>query len=170
MISVRLLDPKFKTYFPNYILQSLLVVVILVIILTVLEIGANLAIVASIGASSFIIFAMPKTSRAQPRRVIGGHAVGLLSGGVCYLPFLWLSFPVGSLGEELLYVFTGAIAVGMSIFLMCITDTEHAPAAGTALGIVIDGFTWQAVVFVLSCVLALSLARWVLRAKLRNLV
>ena len=167
---MRLFDPKFKTYFRNYILQSLMVVAILVIILTVLGIGADLAIVASIGASSFIIFAMPKTARAQPRRVIGGHAVGLLSGGACHLPYLWLSFPVDSLGAELLYVFTGAIAVGMSIFLMCITDTEHAPAAGTALGIVIHGFTWQAVVFVLSCAIALSLARWLLRAKLINLV
>ncbi|MFC1980746.1 HPP family protein [Chloroflexota bacterium] len=169
MISVRLFDPQFKTYFPNYILQSLTAVVILIIILTVLGMGANLAIVASIGASSFIIFAMPKSTQAQPRHVIGGHAVGLLSGSACYLPFLWLSFPVGSLGAELLYVFTGAIAVGMAIFLMSITDTEHAPAAGTALGIVAQGFTWQAVVFVLSCVLALSLARWLLRAKLRNL-
>jgi len=112
---------------------------------------------------------MPKSTQAQPRNVIGGHAVGLLSGSVCYLPFLWLSFPVGSLGAELLYVFTCAIAVGMAIFLMTITDTEHAPAAGTALGIVAHGFTWQTVV-VLSCALALSLVRWLLRAKLRNLV
>ncbi len=167
---MRLFDPQFKTYFPNYILQSLMAIVVLVIILTVLEIGAHLALVASMGASSFIVFAMPKSTQAQPRYVIGGHTVGLLSGGACYLPFLWLSFPVGSLGAELLYVFMCAVAVGMAIFLMSITDTEHAPAAGTALGIVAHGPSWQAVVFILSCVLALSLARWLLRGKLRNLV
>lgn len=167
---MRLFDPQFKTYFPNYLLQSLMAIVVLVIILTILGVEAHLAIVASMGASTFIVFAMPKSTQAQPRCVIGGHAVGLLSGSACYLPFLWLSFPVGSLGAELLYVFTSAVAVGMAIFLMSITDTEHAPAAGTALGIVAHGLTWQAVAFVLSCALALSLARWLLRAKLRNLV
>ena len=62
---MRLFDPQFKTHFPNYILQSLMAIVVLIIILTVLEIGADLAIVASLGASSFIVFAMPKSTQAQ---------------------------------------------------------------------------------------------------------
>jgi CBS-domain-containing membrane protein len=167
---MRLFDPQLKTHFPSYLLQSLIAVAVLLIILTVLEVEAHLAIVASMGASTFVIFAMPKTTQAQPRYVIGGHTVGLLSGSICYLPFLWPSSFMGSLRVEFLYVFGGAIAVGIAIFLMSITNTEHAPAAGTALGIIVHGFNWQVVVFVLSCSVALSLARWLLRGKLRNLV
>ena len=78
---MRLFDSQFKTYFHYYFLQCLIATGVLVIILFILEIEAHLAIVVTMGASSFIVFAMPKTKQAQPRCLIGGHIVGLLSGG-----------------------------------------------------------------------------------------
>ena len=38
-------------------------------------------------------------------------------------------------------------------------STEHPPAAGTALGLVIHGWSWSAVVFILSSALILSVLR-----------
>ena len=37
-------------------------------------------VVASIGATAFIVFAMPKSIAASPHRIIGGHVIGLISG------------------------------------------------------------------------------------------
>lgn len=167
---MRLLDRQFRKYLGHYIIQSLMAAAVLAIILAVLHIEAHLAIIASMGASTFVVFAMPRSVQAQPRSVVGGHTVGLLSGSLSYLPFLWLSIPSGAPAEKLFYVLAGALAVGLAIFLMSITNTEHAPAAGTALGIVVHGVSWQAAVFVIVCAVGLSLARWLLRGWLRDLV
>jgi hypothetical protein len=53
---------------------------------------------------------------------------------------------------------------------MVSTDTEHPPAAGTALGLVIYGWSPSAVFFILSSVIVLSLLRVVLRPRLINLL
>ena len=40
----------------------------------------HVVIIASIGATAFIVFLMPGNVTASPRRVIGGHVIGLISG------------------------------------------------------------------------------------------
>lgn len=54
-------------------------------------------------------------------------------------------------------------------FKMVITDTEHAPAAGTALGLIAHGWEYKVVVLVLASVVALALARQLLKPWLRDL-
>ena len=66
--------------------------------------------------------------------------------------------------------FMAAVSVGLGILLMAATNTEHPPAAGTALGLVVHGLSWSAVVFILSSSLALSLVRVALRPRLINLL
>jgi len=88
----------------------------------------------------FIVFALPCSVTAQPRRLIGGHAVGIVSGLICYF-----AFPSGLFGEfaaswQFIIWLVYAVSVGLSMFIMVITDTEHPPAAGTALSIAINGF------------------------------
>jgi len=41
-----------------------------------------------------------------------------------------------SFSETTTLVLFGAIAIGFAIFIMAVTNTEHAPAAGIALGLV----------------------------------
>ena len=65
---MQIFDKKLKKYFPNYILQSLLATITLAIILYFENIFTHTAIIASLGATTFIIFAMPKYTTAQPRR------------------------------------------------------------------------------------------------------
>ena len=60
--------------------------------------------------------------------------------------------------------------MGLSTFLMEITDTEHAHAVGTALGLVIPEWNWSAVVFIVSGAIILFMVRIVLRPKLVNLL
>ena len=53
---------------------------------------------------------------------------------------------------------------------MAVTNTEHPPAAGTALGLVIVGWSWSAVLFIMSSAVILSLIRLILRPRLINLL
>jgi len=66
-------------------LQSLLATIVLTIILYFENIFTRTAIIASLGATTFIIFAMPKYATAQLRRVIGGYIIGIIVGGFLFL-------------------------------------------------------------------------------------
>ena len=165
-----IIDKSFKRAPKSYIVQSLLAVVAVAIILYFVELLTHAAIVAALGASAFIVFAMPHSITAQTRRLIGGHIVGLLSGTLCYYAFL--SGHLGKLAtsSEFTTLFVYALAVGLSIFLMVITNTEHPPAAGTALGIVGHAWSYQVVLFVLLCAIGLAIIRRLLGSHLRDLV
>ena len=118
---------KFKKLWKYYIFQSALATVAIFIIVLVLE-EKNVVMIASMGASTFICFALPKSVPAQTRNVIGGHLVGLACGAIFTLTTLpsYAEFP---------------LAVGFAIFLMVALDVEHPPAAGTALAVAINEVT-----------------------------
>jgi CBS-domain-containing membrane protein len=167
---MHLIDKSFRKAPKNYIRQSLLAALVVGIILFVFRyLSGDMIIVAALGASTFIVFAMPDTVPAQPRRLIGGHAVGLLAGTVSHLIFF--NYGIGQVGLtfEAVYIAAGALAVGLAIFLMTITNTEHPPAATTALGIIISGLSYKEALFVMLTAVCLAVARRLLRRHLKNL-
>ena len=92
--AIRIIDESFLKAPKSYIVQSLLAAVAVATILRFVGFLTQTAIVASLGASTFIVFAMPHAITAQPRRLIGGNSIGLLCGLLCYYTFL-----TGLLGE-----------------------------------------------------------------------
>jgi len=66
---MRIFDENFKKNPKNYILQSLLALAAMLVILSFVEILTRTAIVAALGASTFIVFAMPNSRTASPRRL-----------------------------------------------------------------------------------------------------
>jgi hypothetical protein len=108
-------------------------------------------------------------SRATTRKLIGGHIIGLICGTIFY--FLFFTGPLAELVAEgtLLQVLAYALAVGLCVFLMTITNTEHTPAVSTALGIVRDSWSYQIVLFVLLCALSLVIIRRLLHRHLKDL-
>ena len=169
-INLHLIDQSFQRSPKSFIIQSLLAVVILAAILYFVETLTHAAIVAALGSSAFVVFAMPQSVAAQPRRLIGGHVVGILSGTLCY--FVFLQGPLGEIitGWEFTTLFIYALAVGLSIFLMAVTNTEHPPAAGTALGIAAHVWSFQVVLFILLSVIILAVIRAVMKSRLKDLV
>lgn len=149
--------------------QSLLAIIAISIILVFVESLTHTAVVIALGASTFIVFAMPRSVVAQPRRLIGGHVMGLVSGLLCY--YLLFVTPFGRLGQnrEEIFWFAGALSVGLSIFLMAVTGTGHPPAASTALAFVVQQWSYQTVVFVLLCAGGLALAGRLLKGRLTDL-
>jgi CBS-domain-containing membrane protein len=151
---------EFKSLWKNYLYQSFLAAVAVFIVFWVLNIE-QAVIVASIGATAFIIFTMPSYTTAKSRRVIGGHLVGFLCG---VLGSLILSNIV--ITPIIMY----SLTVGLSIFFMVALDFEHPPASGTALGVVISGFSLKVMIAVLTSAIILSLAHHYLKKYLRDLV
>jgi hypothetical protein len=55
------------------------------------------------------------------------------------------------------------------MFLMVVFDIEHAPAAATAMGVAITGFSWHIVLTVVVSATLLALIHVVFRRYLRDL-
>ena len=53
---------------------------------------------------------------------------------------------------------------------MAITNTEHPPAAGTALGIVIQGWSYSTLLVIIITISLLSLTKYLLKSWLKDLV
>jgi len=164
-----IIDNSFRRVPRYYVVQSLFAVLAFAIILYFVKVLTHAAIVGALGSSAFIVFAMPHSLTARTRRLIGGHIVGIGAGAICYFAFL-----VGPLGRlvtrwEFTTLLVYALAVGLSIFLMTATNTEHPPAAGTALGIVAHEWSFQVIIFILLAATCLAVARRLLRGRLKDL-
>lgn len=89
-------------------------------------------------ASSFIAFTMPEAEMSGPRRMVGGYLIVIAVGCLCHflsgLPLLE-QLPVA---QNMMVVVFGALSVGIAIFAMVVTDTDHPPAASLALGLVLN--------------------------------
>jgi CBS-domain-containing membrane protein len=115
---MHIIDKSFIKAPKKYIIQSLIAVAAVALILFFVETLTHAAIVAALGASSFIVFAMPHSITAQPRRLIGGHIVGLACGTLCH--YALFTGPLGELVGNWGYMLwlAAALAVGLSIFVL----------------------------------------------------
>lgn len=168
---MRILDREFRHHVLRYLLQCGLATVAILIILLCRHMLLDreilgTAILGALGASAFIVFTMPETRSARPRFLIGGYVVGIAVGCFCYA-LLHSSLFVDS-GEARIVL--GGLSVGLAIFLMVITDTEHPPAAGVALGLVLNPWDPSALIPVLGGVMIMSILRYLLKSLLRNLL
>jgi CBS-domain-containing membrane protein len=168
-MNIHLVDKTFLKKPGSYIIQSLLAVIAVAVILYFVETITQAAIVAALGASSFIVFAMPKTVAAEPRRLIGGHITGIVCGLVCYYGCYTSPTETFFNSNEIIHWLPAAFAVGLSIFLMTIFNFEHPPAAGTALGIVAHEWTWETIVFIVVFAINLAIIGILLKKYLKNL-
>ena len=147
---------KFKKLWKYYIFQSLLAGIALFAI--VLALGEkNAVMTASMGATAFICFALPKSVSAKTTNVIGGHLVGLVCGAVFTLT-AWPCYAEFSL------------AAGLAIFLMVALDVEHPPAVGTALAVIINEVTLGGAVTIILSAVVLTQCRYLMRNILKDLV
>jgi CBS-domain-containing membrane protein len=169
MKKIQIFDEKIKTNYLSYILQCLLATLTLLAVLIFLDVLTETAIIAALGASAFIVFTMPLTYSSQPRRLIGGYIVGICVGFVFYLISNLIDLPGIIIYENTSLIFFGALSVGIAILIMTITNTEHAPAAGIALGLVINQWTEITIVFILVSILWMSLVRKLLKNQFINL-
>jgi CBS domain-containing membrane protein len=79
-------------------------------------------LVAPIGASAVLVFAVPSSPLAQPWAVIGGNTISAFIGIACVMLF-----------PESQTMLTAAVAVGLAIFTMFALRCLHPPGGASAL-------------------------------------
>ena len=151
---------RLKTSWRICLIQSSLAVLIVFLVLLLINIE-NVVVVVAVGASAFIVFAMPDSSTASAKNIIGGHLLSFFVGSICALipqTCFWCSLAAQS------------IAVGLAIFVMVIVGVGHPPAAATELGISINGFSMDGGIALITSVVCLAIAHHYLKPFLRNIV
>jgi len=164
-----LFDEEFKHNKSRYILQCTLAMLCVLVVLMMLDTLSHGITIASLGASSFIAFAMPYQRSSTARAMIGGYAIGIITGALCYLISLLPEVSSVPYLEANRHEIFGALAVGVAIFLMAITRSEHPPAAGLALGFVTDGTDIYTVIIVAVGIVALYVLKTLLKPALIDL-
>ena len=163
----RLTDGRFRRYWKNYLIQSGMAALALLIVMLTMDVVLQTAIVVAIASSAFIIFVMPHSTAATPRQVIGGHVVAVVVAMAVSALYL---VPVFGNDSHLADDIVAVVAVGLSTLVMVVTSTEHPPAAGTALGLAIARWDPSLILFVLLGAVILTVVRALLRPYLVNLV
>ena len=167
---MQIIDEKFKRHKLRYVFQCLLATAVVMVILMLLDAIQNAVVVAALGASAFVAFATPHARVSRPRFLLGGYLVGVAVGTLCdtvsILPQL-AHVPFVQQHSTLIF---GATAVGLSMFIMVVIDTEHPPAAALALGFVLGDWNRLTIAVVLMGILSLVVAKVLLGPILTNLI
>ena len=132
-----ILDQYIHSKWPQYLLQCFLAIVSLFLILIIGDSVMRAAIVVGVASSAFTIFVVPDSIAATPRKVIGGHLVAILIALLIVVLIQVLDIN----DSRLVLNICAAVSVGIGIIIMVVTNTEHPPAAGTSLGLIIHGLT-----------------------------
>jgi len=167
-ILTHVIDPKLRRDFRHYLLQSLAATAFCFVMLVSLDVIIPGAVVASLGASTFIVFVGPHSRAAKPRNLLGGQLIGAGTGVACSR-LLQMGLLTGLTGLQMETAICGSIAVGLAIFLMVVIDMEHPPAAGTALSLVFSDWDVYSIAFIGGATIFLAVVRIVLGGKLRDL-
>jgi CBS domain-containing membrane protein len=162
-------DVKMKTHTRRYIFQCGIAGAVIFSVLMAMDFaGQNRAIAASLGSSAFVVFAAPRSYSARLRSLIGGNIVGILTGALLTV-LLGITYPAMAEGWTLERMAAGAIAVSLSMFIMSITDTEHPPAAGLALGVVLGIWYWSNLLVIVASVAFLGVVKAFFSSRLMDL-
>ena len=115
---MRLFDKKFLKNIHRYIFQCILATLTILAVLFFLDVLSETAIIAALGASAFVVFAIPNSYSSDPRRLIGGYMVGIVVGIICF--YFSTFFPTSNFftNTEMSLIIFGATAVGVAIFII----------------------------------------------------
>ncbi len=162
-------DPGFARAPLRFVAQAVLATGVMLAILTFVDSLSSAAIAAGLASSVVVIFINPSNRTAQIRAVVGGHALALALGSIFSLTLIFGPAETFLADMELLRNLSYAFAVGIAVLLMAITNTEHPPAAGTALGMASREFDILIFFSIIGAVVMLSIIKLALRPQLRDL-
>lgn len=142
------------------IVQLLMAVVFFFFILFFIELKYEVTI-ASLGAATLIVFVLPGSMAAHWRNMVVASVVAVVFGTIAYY----------IKGETLFGVsLTYSVLVGITAFVLIRLNAFHPPAAGYALGMAIDGFTWKLFLLLLTSIALLIIAHEIFGHYLMNLI
>ncbi|OGT15311.1 MAG: hypothetical protein A3I12_05425 [Gammaproteobacteria bacterium RIFCSPLOWO2_02_FULL_38_11] len=108
---------------------------------------------SSIASSIFIIFTAPHTLAGQNKAIVGGYVIAI-SLGIGFHFLLTHHFPSPSSFYYAYYpVILGGLTLTLTLLLMVTLRMPHPPAAGFALGLILDNWEFQTLLIV-ACIIA----------------
>ena len=162
-------DPGFASYPWTFAFQALLAAAVMLAVLTFVHSLSSAAIAAGLASSVVGIFINPSNRTARIRSVVGGHGLSLLLGSA-FSVLLFLGPVEGFLLEmPVMHDLSLALAVGVAMLFMAVTNTEHPPAAGTALGMASREFDIFIFLSIIGAVALLAVLKLAIRPYLRDL-
>jgi CBS-domain-containing membrane protein len=167
---LRFLDARFTERKGRYLFQCALATLAVLVVLVSLDRVQQTTVIASLGASSFIAFTMPRARLSRPRFLVGGYLVGTAAGCICWYVgtcAVWSLLRVPIAGVQ---VITGALAVGLATLLMVVANVEHPPAAGLALAFVLNQWDGSTIIVVLAGIASLVILKTLLEPVLVDLL
>ena len=164
------LDGQFRHgNFKRYALQCGLAGVVVLVLLLILDAVTQTVLIAALGASAFIAFAVPRSPHSGPRHMIGGYAIGIVAG--CLMAIIDSALNIQSAGAaHAVMVVFGAMAISLAMFVMVVTRCEHPPAAALALGLVLNEWDLLTLAVVMAGIVALSLIKRLVLPMLLDLI
>ena len=163
------LDPGFAARPGRFVTQSVVATLALLAVLLFADSLSNAAIAAGLASSVVIIFINPSNRTARIRSVVGGHGVALAVGSI-FAVILFAGPVEGFLDTaSWLRVLSYALVVGLGLLVMAVTNTEHPPAAGIAIGMTSREFDWAVLGSIIGAVIVLAILKLVLRNHLQDL-
>lgn len=91
----------------------------------------------SLGPSAYLFATDPEGPESEPRRVVGGHAIGVAAGLSAFHLIGGVDLASGAMAPASLaglrLAASGVLAVALTTAGMLATDTGHAPACATTL-------------------------------------
>ncbi|MBU0711891.1 HPP family protein [bacterium] len=167
---MKIVDPKVADALKEYIFQSVLATISIFLVLIFLDILEHTAIIATLGASAFIIFIMPNSYISLPKQVLGGYIVGIICGWLCFFLMTGFIYFLSFIPEKVFVVSFGSLAVGTAIFLMAVIDFEHPPAVGVSLGLVLNQWNHQTIIFIIFALIIMLVVKKLLQPVLIDLI
>ena len=164
---VYLIDRNFLRRPKAYAVQAVLAAITVAIVMVLQDTVSSIGVTTAVGATAFIVFQMPHSHMARPRRVIGGHLVAVVVGLLASLiAHELLGEPYGgSIGVDVI----AATALGFTMLGMAMTDTEHPPGAATVVSLVLRPHPLESGVLILGSAIALSIIHHYTKRWLINL-
>jgi len=159
MSRIIIIDKKFRKNTLKYIFQCVLATLTILAVLLFLDILNETAIIVALGASAFIVFTMPTQYSSDPRRLLGGYIIGLVVGYIFYIVST-LDF-----GTKVIINHTTSLIIFGSLAV-----TEHAPAAGIALGLVISKWDYLTIIYIIIAVVWMFSIKKILKKYLMDLI
>jgi CBS-domain-containing membrane protein len=152
----------------RYAMQCGLAGLVVFALLFVLDAVTQTVLIASLGASAFIAFAVPRSLHSGPRSLAGGYLVGMFVGALMGTLSNMIAASTGY--DHAVMVICGAVAISLAMFTMVVTRTEHPPAAALALGLVLNEWSFLTLFVVLLGVVCLSAVKQLVLPALLDLI
>jgi len=159
-----IINPNFKRNKKVYFLKCLVALCAMTFILISLKTISSNVILGAIGASSlassvFIAFSLPDCASAHPRRMIGSYLISIIVGVIFYYIGTYFILIHDYLSFSLIYEIMGAFAVTTTMLMMILLSLEHPPAAGLALGLVLEPWEFRTLTIIIGAIIATAIIK-----------